>query len=85
MFAGKHSACFLVIFFLVSLPFDNAFSQESDAAGNNLPKKDKTFWQVILKPITRSGTDSTVRPGVIISKNEALFLPYEGIVSRFEF
>ncbi|HEU4858947.1 MAG TPA: hypothetical protein VFT15_03890, partial [Chitinophagaceae bacterium] len=78
MFSVKHSAGLFVIFLLALLSFDNAYSQIHDSTGNNLPKKDKTFWEVLLKPMSRSSKDSTRQPGVIISKNEALFLPYEG-------
>lgn len=83
MFAGKHSACFFIIFFLALLPFDNAYPQKNDSTGNNSPKNDKTFLQALLKPITRSSKDSTVQPGVIISKNETLFLPYQGKGIRY--
>lgn len=83
MFAGKHRACFFIIFSLALLPSDNAYSQKKDSTGNNSPKKDKTFWEVLLKPITRNNTDSTLQPGVIISKNESLFLPYQGKGIRY--
>lgn len=56
----------------------NVYPQDSDANRNGLPKKPKAFIQFIRKAITRKSVDSTIQPGILISKNEVPFLSYEG-------
>ncbi len=78
----KNSICFCIILFLALLSSGNVYSQESDSTENGLSKKHKAFLQFLLNSITRSGIDSSMQPGVLISKNEITFLPYEGKVIR---
>ena len=78
MLTGKHIPCYCIICFTVLLSYSDVHSQKSDSTGNSLPPKQTTFLQFLLKPITRSGTDSLVPSG----KNEVSFLPYEGKIIR---
>src|SRR5512143_2995033 len=75
MFWRKNSNCIYVFLSLVLLSSGNAYSQKKDSTSIDLPQKHKTFWQFLLRPITRNGADSS---HVIISKNEMTFLPYQG-------
>ena len=75
MFWRKNSNCFYVFLSLVLLSSGNAYSQKKDSTSIDLPQKHKTFWQFLLRPITRNGADSS---HVLISKNEMTFLPYQG-------
>ncbi len=77
MLTGKNIVCYYFLLVLTFLP-RTVFSQEIDSTKNSLPKKNRSFLQFLLRPITRSGIDSSVQPGVLINKNEASFLPYEG-------
>jgi len=77
MLTGKNIACFFIVFFLALFPYC-VYSQEIDSAKNALPKKHRSFLQFLVRPITRSGSDSSLQRGVLIAKNEASFLPYEG-------
>jgi len=74
MLTGKHISCYCIVCFIVLLPYSDVHSQKSDSTGNGLPRKQTTFFQFLLKPITRNETDSSV----LISKNEVSFLLYEG-------
>jgi len=77
MLTGKNIALFYTVFFLALSPCC-IYSQEIDSAKNALPKKHTSFLQFLIKPITRSGTDSSIQQGVVISRNESAFLPFEG-------
>lgn len=77
MVTGKNIVCYCIVFFLALLPH-TVFSQKIDSTKHALQKKHRSFLQFLLRPITRSGADSSIQPGVLINKNEAAFLPYEG-------
>jgi len=78
MLRGKPISCYCIVCFIVLLSYSDVHSQKSDSTENGLSQKRTTFLQFLLKPITRSGTDSSV----LINKNEVSFLPYEGKVIR---
>ena len=72
------------------LPCRNAYAQESDSTKNNLNKKNNPVSQFLINAITRNSIDSSMQYGVLISKNDAAFLPYHGkfirhiLVQQFE-
>lgn len=78
MLIGKNIVRFCIIFCLALLHCYSVYSQDSDANRNGLPKKPKAFLQFIRKAITRKSVDSTIQPGILISKNDVPFLSYEG-------
>ena len=51
---------------------------QNDSTGKALPKKHTSFSKFLLHVISRSKADTSLQPGVIISKNEWPFLPHQG-------
>ena len=78
MLIGKNIVRFFIIFCLALLPYCSVYSKRSDSARNSPPQKQITFLQFIRNAITRRSVDSTIPPDILISKNDASFLSYEG-------
>src|SRR4029078_6935873 len=54
------------------------YSQKTNSTKKALPKKHTSFFRLFLKPIMHNGADPSMQQGVLISRNESSFLPYEG-------
>lgn len=78
MFTVKNKWCLWLTLCLGLFPCYLLTAQKNDTAENELAKKNTTISQFLLKSITRSGVDSSLQSGFLISKNEAPYLPYEG-------
>jgi hypothetical protein len=78
MFTGKNIICFCIMFYLGLLSHSDVYSQKSDSSGNKAAKKHNAFLQFLKNAITRKNADTSAQTGVLVIKNEAQFLPYEG-------
>jgi len=78
MFTARNIIRFCIAFCFAFLSYCSVYSQKNDSTAHILPKKNVSFFRFLLNTITRSGTDTSMRPGVLISKNEWPFLPHQG-------
>jgi hypothetical protein len=78
MFTAKYIVCVCIAFCFALLPYCCVYAQVNDSTGHGLPKKNKTFSQFLFNVISRRNVDSSMQPGVLISKNEWPFLPHQG-------
>lgn len=78
MLKRKNIVHFSIVFCLGLLPCFSVYSQGKDSARSSLPEKPRAFLKLIRNTITRRSNDSTTQPDILITKNDASFLSYEG-------
>jgi hypothetical protein len=75
----EYIVCLCITLFIILSSYCGIYAQKADSTRNGLtPAKNKYFLKFLMNSLKRSSRDSSLQPGVLISKNEALFLPYEG-------
>lgn len=79
-----------VIICIGLFPCNNLCGQESDSTKKDINIKNNPVSRFLINSITRGTIDSSMQYGILISKNEAAFLPYHGkfirhiLVQQFE-